>query len=301
MKNKSLIPILAAGMFFVACSQDQFEPVGQENFTNDQNSLGESELSGDDISGENFRIGSVLNITADWARGGASRETESPSLAGTNTVRVENDFGGQGIFRFARWDQGNSNNFGRPVSEAINGGNVTHAFAYKVNNWQSAVPFAFGTRPNGTEAIWTPGFRNEVPRPVNMGEFVTDNAAGDEDPTVSIIKIGNIRARGFVVNDAGVSRPRVAIEQWNGSTWVQIMRTDNPEGLSELLSFTVVKVRSSYSIIGGRVSAPTVIDLPVFKAKRVGSSVAPFTGNEVQLWTIQPNGGQGRVRMVNSL
>jgi hypothetical protein len=138
---------------------------------------------------------------------------------------------------------------------AGNDGVASHAFAFRFQgfngaaSWQNTVPFALGSR-NGRDTLWTPQFRNVGIQPVHMGEFSTDNGAGDQDPTVGIIRQGNFRA---VDGDFGAAvncnRPgKVCFQRLNGTAWQQIGRTNGPGDDGQLISFTVVTVRTGYTL-----------------------------------------------------
>ena len=272
MKNKSLIPILVTGMFFVACSQEQFEPVIQENLTNDQNSSEGFELVEDEILGANFHTGSAMNITANWEAGSTTLLGGQAHAAQNNTVKVFNE-ASTGRVIFTNW---NDYFIGR-TNGAGNNGTATHAFGFKRNShmgsipWSAMVPFAFGITNgtnNGREALWTPWFENVAMSPVYMGLFATDNGIGDEDNTPGIIKVGDFRALDEDVRPSGAGDGRVVFQKWNGSIWQQIGRTNGPGDNGDLLAFTVVNVRTDYTVSGGKVTAQKAEAVPVAKIAR---------------------------------
>jgi hypothetical protein len=253
MRTKAVVLSLGEIMRFAACKKehDQVLPMGT-----------------DEVGAE--KSSSALNITANWAAGGTTLEAAAAHAAGTNTARVVNNGIGSDMI-FQRWDQGGSNNFGRTS------GTATHAFAYTGADRVSAVPFAVGTRDqDGAEAIWTPRFANVLPRAVNTGVFVTDNGPGDLDPAINVIDLGSFRAQG-IISGAGI--PRVTIEEKINGSWVRVARTDGPQGRCELLAFTVVDVRSAYTVSGGVASAPVLKTIPVLKARNTAT-------NKMELWTV---------------
>jgi hypothetical protein len=147
-------------------------------------------------------------------------------------------------------------------------GVANHAFSVKLTSWDGRVPFAYGTK-GSREAIWTPTFTNPGIAIVSMGLFATDNGTGDEDATVGIIKVGNFRA---VDEDrpGGANNGRVIFQKWSGSSWQQIGRTNGGGDNGDLLAFTVVNVRTDFTVSGGNVTAQTPEGVPVAKIARGG-------------------------------
>jgi hypothetical protein len=238
-------------------------------------SCGKEELANKQTDAALDYRSSTIAVSAWWAYGATDLESAAATPRQTNTISVINNYMGTGRIGFQRWSQSGSNNFGRTLS-STNNGVVSHAFADSGKNWKAMVPFAFGTHTaSGNEAIWTPGFANVNPRPVNMGLFVTDNSSSDEDATADIIEIGDFRALDLTVN----GNPRIAIEQKVGANWVRVARSDGNTGRADLVSFAVVSVRTDYSVTAGKVSAPTLTLVPVLKALNT-------TTNKTELWTI---------------
>ena len=161
-------------------------------------------------------------------------------------------------------------------------GTACHSFAFKSTwntppnpgSWDARVPFAFGTHTyTGRKAIWTPQFLNVGIAIVHMGLFATDNGTGDEDPLAGSIKVGNFRAIDGDAKVYGVDRPgKVVLQRFNGTSWVQIGRTNGAGDDGNLMSFTVVNVRTDYDIVGGKVTAQTATPVPVVQIDR-GSNV----------------------------
>ena len=272
MKNQSLIlsAILATAVL-ASC--------GKEELKNKQSD-----------AALNFRSGSSsISVTANWAEGATTILNGTVHTAQSNTVEVWNNFsnGTSGRIGFQRWDQSGNANFGRTNGPGDNGV-ATHAFAYKVNTWDAAVPFAFGSR-NNREAIWTPKYENNGINVVNMGVFVTDNGTGDEDNTTGIIEVGNWRAVQLTVVDGTNTRKRVSIEEKVGSSWVQRVRTNNNNGIVQMLAFTVLDVRTDYTVSGGKVTAHTFKTIPVLKSQIVGINNSVSNG-PIALWTLQKGG-----------
>jgi len=243
----------------------------------------ENVLNSEEDAALDFRATpSSLNITADWAQGAASL-LNGPGIAPvaqTNTVKVWNNLGGSsGRLAFQRWDQLGTAHIGR-TNGAGDNGTATHAFAYRAawgtRSWIASVPFAFGTRINSTrEAIWTPSFVNAGIPTVATGQFTTDNVSGqgDEDPAVGVIEVGDFRAIDTDVlpnnlwQSYGVKdwRNVVIIQNKIGTQWRQIARTNGEGDNGNLLSFTVLKVRTNYTVSAGKVTAQTIEDVPIIK------------------------------------
>ncbi|MEI2696024.1 MAG: hypothetical protein V9E90_13210 [Saprospiraceae bacterium] len=168
---------------------------------------------------------------------------------------------------------------------------VTHAFTYKINAWTATLPFAFGHIAGlpARECIWTPSFKFGSNRLLNMGEFVTDNSALDENLATGTIEVGDWRAVQLTIFDGTNYRKRVSIEELVNGTWVQRVRTNNNNGIVEMRSFAVLNVRASYSISDGVVSAPTTKSIPVLKSQIVGINNSISNG-PIALWTLQIGG-----------
>jgi hypothetical protein len=272
----SLLASTAVVTIFTACTKEAIAP-NEEGITGN--------IAVGDRGGS-----SSFTITSEWAAGATTMLNGTAHAAQTNTVTVWNDFsnGTSGRIGFQRWDQSGNASFGR-TNGAGDNGVATHAFAYKVNAWTAPVPFAFGTRPGNREAIWTPTFINPGIPTVSMGLFVTDNGQGDQDLTVGTIRVGNWRAVQLTIWDGTNFRKRVSVEELVNSNWVQRVRPNNNNGIVEMRAFTVVNVRSNYSIINGAVSSPTTITIPVLKSQLVGINNSIPNG-PIKFWTLQKGG-----------
>ncbi len=220
-----------------------------------------------------FRSGSSgsssKSVSAYWAEGATTMLNQTAHSAQTNTITVWNDFsnGTSGRIGFQRWDQTGNASFGR-TNGAGDNGDATHAFAFSPSSWTANVPFAYGTY-SSNEAVWTPLRTGGVPL-VYMGILRTDNSKKDEDAAAGIIEVGDFRALDEDVRTGGAGNNRVIIQKWNGSSWVQTGRTNGAGDNGDLLAFTVLKVRTGYTVSGGKVTAETWTDIPVVKTK-VGS------------------------------
>jgi hypothetical protein len=190
--------------------------------------------------------------TASYEPGALSIEGAVPGPAFEGSVNVVNNVGerpGKVGFTDAQ---------GRVLARTNGAGDdgvASHAFAFKFKgfnsaaSWQNTVPFALGSR-NGRDTLWTPQFRNVGIQPVHMGEFSTDNGVGDQDSTVGIIRQGAFRA---VDGDFGAAvncnRPgKVCFQRFNGTAWQQIGRTNGAGDDGQLISFTVLTVRTGYTL-----------------------------------------------------
>ncbi len=267
MKNQSLIlsAILATAVL-ASC--------GKEELKNKQSD-----------AALNFRSAPAsINVIANWEQGATTVLNNTVHTAGSNTLTVVNN-SGNGRIEFRSWN--NNAIIGRTNGAGENGV-ATHAFTYKVNSWDAAVPFAFGTRNNG-EAIWTPKYETSGVNRVNMGMFVTDNGTGDEDNTTGIIEVGDWRAVQLTVVDGANTRKRVSIEEKVGSSWVQRVRTANNNGVVEMRSFAVLNVRTDYTVSGGKVTAHTFKSIPVLKSQLVGINNTISNG-AIKFWTLHPAG-----------
>lgn len=226
-----------------------------------------------------------INITTNWAEGATNILNTTALAAQNNTVTVANDAAtGRVIFR--RWD---NQIIGR-TNGAGDNGIASQAFAFKTTAWDANVPFAFGITNgtnNGREAIWTPQYVNVGINIVYTGLFATDNGKGDENPTVGIIEVGDFRA---IDGDFHENRPnKVIFRKWNGTTWQQIGRTNGAGDDGNLLAFTIVNVRTDYTVAGGKVTAQTPELIPVAKIQR--------SGNVKRLITDLPGGNIGTAMM----
>ena len=237
--------------------------------------------------GLDFRAApSSINITTAWEEGATNILNTTALAAQNNTVTVTNDATtGRVIFR--RWDDqiiGRTNGAG-------DNGIASHAFALKATGWDANVPFAFGITTgtnNGREAIWTPQYVNVGINIVYTGLFATDNGRGDENPAVGIIEVGDFRA---IDGDFHESRPnKVIFRKWNGTSWQQIGRTNGAGDDGNLLAFTIVNVRTDYTVAGGKVTAQTPELIPVAKIQR--------SGNVKRLITDLPGGTIGTLTML---
>jgi hypothetical protein len=267
----ALLALLAGGLIFTACTKEDVNPIGEDQ-----------ELEA--------RVGSgFFNVTAYWEEGATTMLNSTVHTAQNNTITVWNDFsnGTSGRIGFQRWDQSRNASFGR-TNGAGDNGDAAHAFAFKTTGWTANVPFAFGTK-GSREAIWTPLRKGGVPL-VYMGLFATDNGAGDEDPVPGSIEVGDFRAIDGDFNIYGVNRPgKVVFQKWNGSSWQQIGRTNGSGDDGNLLAFTKVKVRTGYTVSGGKVTAETWEDIPVAKIER--------SGGVKRLITDLPGGNIGTAKM----
>jgi len=201
--------------------------------------------------------------TANWEAGALSIQGSVPGAAYSGDVNVYNDYGctgtctGNGRIGF-KVDTGT--NLGRTNGPGDNGV-ASKAFAFKFKGyngaqpWQDTVPFAFGTR-GGRDTLWTPQFFNAGILVVHNAQFSTDNGPGDEDPTVGVIERGDFRA---IDGDSGAAfncnRPgKVCFQKWNGTSWQQIGRTNGPGDDGNLISFTVLTVRTGYTLdVNGKI------------------------------------------------
>ncbi len=288
MKIKSLIPILAAGMFFVACSQEQLEPVSQENLTDVQEI---SKVKSGSLVTSRLILNNTVPLTMLWEQGAINWEAETALPGGVSrTVSAFNNFlGAANQIGFARGTNINAATSDRLGREA--GRTITNAFTYKVNAWTATLPFAFGYiyGSPARECIWTPSFKLGSNRLLNIGEFVTDNSALDENKTTGTIEVGDWRAVQMTIVDGTSYRKRVSIEELVNGSWVQRVRPNNNNGIVEMRSFAVLNVRANYSIIGGNVGAPTTKSIPVLKSQLVGINNSISNGATI-LWTLQKGG-----------
>lgn len=281
MKKKSLITVLAGGMLIVGCSKQQLEPVGQNNLTNDQNASGKTTRS----------VQTSFPLTMLWEQGSINWEGETALAGGTSrTVSAFNNFLGAGNqIGFARGTNISASTTERLGREAAR--TITKAFTYKVNAWTATVPFAYGHVAGNTsmEIIWTPSFKLGSNRLLNSAMFVTDNSASDENTTAGTIEVGNWRAVQMTIVDGANTRKRVSIQEIVNGTWVERVRPNNNNGIVELRAFTVLNVRTSYSINAGVVGAPTTTAIPVLKSQLVGINNTISNG-PIILWTSQKGG-----------
>ena len=223
---------------------------------------------------------SPVGIQRTWEAGALDIQGALPAPAADVKVRVVNDVrnaaGRVGFVAPGGLILGRTNGAG-------DNGWANAEFAFKFNgfngatSWQNTVPFAFGTR-NGRDTLWTPQFVNVGIRTVHMAQFSTDNGVGDEDATVGIIRHGNFRA---VDGDFGAAvncnRPgKVCFQRLNGTQWQQIGRTNGPGDDGDLVSFTVLKVRTGYTLDANGRIVNTTEDVPV--AQINGISHGRFLG-----------------------
>ena len=236
-----------------------------------------------------------INVTANWEQGATNVLNQTAHAAGVNTIKVVNNFGGnQGRIVFQRWDD----QFIGRTNGAGDNGTAGHAFAFRPRNgtaqfWQAIVPFAFGTR-GSREAIWTPAFENPGIPIVSMGQFVVDGETGDESPVAGIIEVGDLRAidgdAPIAVTGESVQRPgKVIFRQLINGNWGQIGRTNGAGDDGKLLAFATLRVRTSYTIAGGKITAQTHTIIPVAKIRR--------SNNKLRLITDLPNQNIGSSMM----
>ena len=276
MKNQSIIlsAILATAVL-ASC--------GKEELTNKQSD-----------AALNFRSSS-FPLTLNWEQGALNWEGETALAGGTSrTVSAFNNFLGAGNqIGFARGTNVNAGTADRLGREAAR--TITKAFTYKVtatgSAWTATVPFAYGHVAGNTsrEMIWTPSFKLGSNRLLNSAEFVTDNSALDEDKTTGTIEVGDWRAVQMAIVSGTDTRKRVSIQEKVGANWVERVRPNNNNGIVEMRAFTVLNVRTGYSVTGGVVGAPTTSDIPVLKSQLVGLNNSISNG-AIILWTLQPNG-----------
>ena len=262
----SLLAVSATVLTFSACTKDAQIP---------------------DANNVSAATASPLLITANWEQGATSLLNTNAHAAGSYTLTVTKESSSQGnrvVFR--DWNNGL---IGR-TNGAGDNGEATDAFSYKINAWEARVPFAYGTR-NGKDAIWTPKYKTEGINGVYMAEFVEDNKSGDQDPAVGTIRVGNWRAVQLTIVSGPDSRKRVSIEELVNGNWVQRVRPNNNNGIVEMRAFTVLNVRTDYTISGGKVTAETVKSIPVLKSQLVGiNNSNPPTNRPIILWTLQIGG-----------
>ena len=275
-KNISLLVAFAATSFLVTSCM-------KEELSNNQSD-----------AALNFRSAPAsIDVTADWEEGATTMLNNTVHTAQNAKIVVWNNFsnGTSGRIGFQRWDQSGNASFGR-TNGAGNNGTASHAFAFQPVNgstkyWDAKVPFAFGNFGN-REAIWTSAFEVVGVPQANMGLFVTDNGTGDENSTTGIIEVGDFRA---IDGDLHESRPnKVIFRKWNGSSWVQIGRTNGSGDDGDLLALAVINARTDYTVSGGKVTAQTMEAIPVVKLQR--------SGNKKRLITDLPGGNIGSSMML---
>lgn len=188
--------------------------------------------------------------TAAYEAGALNIEGAVPGPAFNGPVNVFNNVGGRpGKVGFVT-----DSLLGR-TNGAGDDGVASAAFAFKfrgfngAQGWQNTVPFALGSK-NGRDTLWTPQFLNVGMQPVHMAQFSTDNGVGDQDLNVGIIQRGIFRAvDGDFGAAASCNRPgKVCFQRLNGTRWQQIGRTNGPGDDGELVSFTVLTVRTGYKL-----------------------------------------------------
>ena len=209
---------------------------------------------------------SVGSVSPAWELGALTVQGSAPAPY-SGAVSVFNDVGGRpGKVGFTNAEGillGRTNGAG-------DDGVAENAFAFKFQGfngaqpWQLTVPFALGTK-SGRDTLWTPQFRNVGIQPVHMAQFSTDNAAGDEDSRVGVIERGDFRAvDGDFGALLGCARPGfVCFQQWNGTAWLQIGRTNGPGDNGDLVSFTVLTVRTGFTLDGGGKVVNTNTQVPI--------------------------------------
>jgi hypothetical protein len=196
----------------------------------------------------------VDSAFASWEAGALSIQGQVPGVAYSGYVDVYNDYGDRPVKVGFKVDTGA--NLGR-TNGAGDDGVAEEAFAFKfkgyngASDWQNTVPFAFGTK-GGRDTLWTPWFQNVGYSPVYMAQFSADNGTGDEDAREGVIERGDFRA---IDGDFGAAlncnRPgKVCFQRWNGMSWQQIGRTNGPGDNGDLISFTVLTVRTGYTLDG---------------------------------------------------
>jgi hypothetical protein len=225
-----------------------------------------------------------------YEAGALSIQGAVPGPAYNGAVNIFNNYGGISPrigFRTAA-----GTNLGR-TNGAGDNGVASHAFAFKFAGfngalpWPNTVPFAFGDR-GGRDTLWTPTFVNVGILNVHNAQFSTDNGAGDEEPAVGVIKRGNFRA---VDGDFGAAfncaRPgKVCFQRFNGTAWQQIGRTNGPGEDGNLLSFTVLTVRTSSPLDANGKVLSSNTSVPIAKISRGGMPevlrlITPNYGNNI--------------------
>lgn len=237
----------------------------------------------------------VGSAGSSYEAGALSIQGAVPGPAYTGAVNVFNNYGnssGRIGFRTAA-----GTNLGR-TNGAGDNGVASHAFAFKFAGfngampWPNTVPFAFGVR-GGRDTLWTPQFLNVGIQIVHNAQFSTDNGVGDEEPAVGVIKRGDFRA---VDGDSGAAfgcnRPeKVCFQRFNGTAWQQIGRTNGGGDDGNLLSFTVLTVRTGSPLdVNGRVVNSNT-SVPIAKISRGGSPevlrlITPNYGNNIGTQTM---------------
>jgi hypothetical protein len=228
------------------------------------------------------QVGSAVSIPE---MGALSIQGAVPGPAGD--VNIFNNYGGSsgriGFKTAAGTNLGRTNGAG-------DNGVASHAFAFKFAGpaaWANTVPFAFGQR-GGRDTLWTPTFVNVGILNVHNAQFSTDNGAGDEEPALGVIKRGDFRA---VDGDHGAAfncaRPgKVCFQRFNGTAWQQIGRTNGAGDDGNLLSFTVLTVRTSSLPDGNGKVVSNTTSVPIAKISRGGMPevlrlITPNYGNNI--------------------
>ncbi|KAI2512058.1 hypothetical protein MHU86_2346 [Fragilaria crotonensis] len=196
-------------------------------------------------------VGSAI---ANWETGALSINGTVPGAAFTGPVNVYNDNStGRVLFKNGATLLGRTNGAG-------DNGVATHAFKFKffgfngAQPWQNTVPFAFGKR-GGRDTLWTPQFFNAGILIVHMSQFSTDGGPGDESSSPGVIQRGNFRAvDGDFGATFGCPRPgKVCFQKLVNGSWNQIGRTNGPGDDGNLISFTVLTVRTGYTLHAGMI------------------------------------------------
>ncbi|KAI2491413.1 hypothetical protein MHU86_23168 [Fragilaria crotonensis] len=189
----------------------------------------------------------VGNATANWEVGALSKQGSVPAAASGDVNVYNDDSNGRVLFRHGTVSVGRTNGAG-------DNGVASKAFKFKFNvfngaqPWQNTVPIAFGKK-NGRDTLWTPQFNSGSVALVHMGQFSTDGGQGDESSSPGVIQRGNFRA---VDGDLGANfncnrTGKVCFHKLVNNIWNQIGRTNGPGDDGNLISFTVLKVRTNYT------------------------------------------------------
>ena len=274
MKNKSIIlsAILATAVL-ASC--------GKEELKNKQT----------DAALDYRSAPSSISVKSWWSAGSTSINTASVQAANTYDVIVENNHQSlTGVVAFRRYNLTTiGNNMGRSSNTSVDKGTATHAFADSLKGWKSKVPFAFGTHTaSGNNAIWTPAYGMSTPRPIHMAQFIKDNETGDLDNTVGRVQVGNFRM--FEI-EPSANHFRVVIQELRSGTWVEVVRSKGSQQRCRPVSLAVLKVRTDFTVTGGRIASQTFTDVPVALAQ---NSTIPFglgnANNQMELYSLPFNG-----------
>jgi hypothetical protein len=269
---------IGAMAFIASCAK---EPMVQKikETNNEQKQSGDPDI---DVNGSimlGISTPASIDISAAWEAGATDRLDETALGAQTATVKVVNNIISSGRIGFQRWNQSGTQHFGR-TNGAGDNGTAFYGFAFRpvngsTSHWEAKVPFAFGTHSNSAEAIWTPFGPQVGISTVAMGILVKDNATGDENPTTGIIEVGDFRA---IDGDLHESRPgKVIFRQLINGSWNQIGRTNGTGDDGDLLAFTTLRVRTDYTISGGKIASETHTVIPVAKIERSNNKLRLIT------------------------